>query len=87
MGVSNDPRPPVRCERHGEDTVDLTSWGQAAGTKTVCVYCMRDPRVSADDLYARALAEYQARKREYDRLTPRIREIEAELRIERTCQR
>jgi hypothetical protein len=76
--MTNEPRPPVRCERHGDDYVDITLFG--GPRKTICVECGADPGDSADTLYAAALEKYEARKLEYDRLTPRILEVEAELR-------
>lgn len=75
-----EPRPPKRCERHGEDTVDITAFGEAPRSGVICLYCSRAPGISADVLYAAACATYAVRRHEWDRWTPRIEELEAELR-------
>lgn len=74
-----EPKPPTRCERHGDDYVEVTRFG--GPRELMCVYCGADPEVPADAVYAEALKGYEERKREWDRWTPRIVELEAELRV------
>lgn len=80
-GDLREPPPiaPRRCDRHGEDTVEIAYWGQRAGEGVVCVFCMRDPRVTAGALYASDVERYEASRAEYDALTGRIAELEREI--------
>jgi hypothetical protein len=76
----NEPQPPTRCDRHGEEWVDITNFGSPIHSVCMCTNCGDDVAIGADDLHERDLAMYKEMKREWDRQTPRILELEAELR-------